>query len=174
VKVLWVVVVLAGAWAQQVPPQSAPARRNDSTKKTPESGKLMAVAGAAQQVAIAESAIRNARLNGDADTLAKFLAPGFIATMPTGEVLERGTYLDGIKRAARLYYKIELSEMQVHRFGPYLYVVTAREDVAGKPTANDKDAGNDFSRSFRYTRIWQKQAAGWQAVAYQASEINGK
>ncbi|MGA3211082.1 MAG: nuclear transport factor 2 family protein [Terriglobales bacterium] len=136
------------------------------TQEVPDTGKLALLAGAAQEVGFGESSIRTARLNNDADAMAKLLAAGYITTSAEGELLDRTALLAAVKRGDSHYYSISLSDMAIHRFGPFLYVITAREDLGGKD-----DKGTDFVRSRRYTRVWQKQAVGWRAIACQETPV---
>jgi ketosteroid isomerase-like protein len=166
-KLACILFLLTLGWAQK-PADSKPEPELPLQSSTPHMGKLGLLAGAAQQVAIAESNIRNALLNHDADALAKLLAAGYVTIDAEGDLLDRSTFLDRVKQGESNYYRLDLSEMQVHRFGPYLYVLTAREEIGGKDVK-----GADFTRSCLYSRVWQKQAAGWRAISYQATTIAG-
>lgn len=165
VTFLGLLLLLLPVWAQKHPDaKSAPSPPGRG--ESPDTSKLVLLAGAAQEVGLGESNIRNARLNNDAEGLAKFFAAGYVTIDENGELLDRTTLLANIKRGEAHFYSIRLSEMEVHRFGPFLYVVTAREDLGGKD-----DKGADFARSRRFTRVWQKQAVGWRAISSQATPI---
>jgi len=106
--------------------------------------------GPMQQVALQETRIRDADLINEADAMDRLLANGYVSTSADGEVLDKPQLLAAMHHRQFQYYSMQLADVQVHAFGRKTAVVTGRIDVTGK----DKD-GN-FTRSYRYTRVWQK------------------
>jgi hypothetical protein len=120
--------------------------------------------GPMQQVAIRETRIRDADLINDVDLMDRLLGKGYVSTGPDGEMLDKPQLLAAMHNREFQYYSMQLSDVQVRAFGPALSIVTGRIDVTGK------DKGGDFAKSYRYTRVWQKQARVWKAVAFQATQ----
>jgi hypothetical protein len=165
VRILLLLAVSLWSVAQTAPVPNSGAVKPVAPASQP-GGKTSAPAlpnvGPMQQVALQETRIRDADLINEPDAMDRLLANGYVGTSADGEVLDKSQLLAAMHNRQFQYYSMQLADVQVHGFGRTA-VVTGRIDVTGK----DKD-GN-FTRSYRYTRVWQKQAGGWKAIAFQAT-----
>jgi hypothetical protein len=139
--------------AQPVAPASPPGKIGSPT--LPNIGPM-------QQVAIQETRIRDADLINEPDAMDRLLANGYVGTSADGTVTDKSQLLASMRDRQFQYYSMQLADVQIHAFGRTA-VVTGRIDVTG----TDRDG--DFTRSYRYTRVWQKQSGGWKAIAFQAT-----
>jgi hypothetical protein len=157
---LWSVAQTAPAPNPGANKPAAPASQSGSKTAAP----VLPNIGPMQQVAVQETRIRDADLINDVGLMDRLLAKGYVSTGPDGEVLDKPQLMVAMHNREFQYYSMQLSDMRLRAFGPALTIVTGQIDVTGK------DKQGDFTRSYRYTRAWQKQSGAWKAVAFQAMQ----
>lgn len=117
-----------------------------------------------QEIRSLEDRRYQAMVDADVDALQQLLGDGLVYTHSTGTVDGKGTYLEGVKAKRFVYRKIERRQESIQIYGNAA-VVTGHAhvdlEVAGTPRVAD----------LRYTTVWVIEAAGWQAVAFQATSM---
>ena len=156
--VLLLTVPLALAQAAPKAPQPSTPAGKQTVPKAP-----LGV-GVVQQVALSEERLRAAMVQKDFDYIAKLMAEGYVNTTPAGAVLDKTQTLEQLKSGDK-YDSIELRDMQVRMFGPTVGVVTARA------VFTTEQQRVPVRTQYQYTRVWVRQAAGWQIAASQANEV---
>src|ERR1700739_4701254 len=117
------------------------------------------------QIENLEDAWRNAVLKGNIAAMDALLADDYMAITPTGILQSKEQALANL-RAGTVHFKtIELSARKIRLYGTTA-LVTSRAEV----TARGPDG--DMSGSYRYTRVYVKDARGtWRIVSFEASKI---
>ena len=100
----------------------------------------------------------------DAGHFAALLADEFVYTSPVGEKVPRQTYLDNLANRTVVMTSVEPSDEEVGVHGDTA-VVTATWDV------DEAYRGHAFKGPVRITRTWVRNAAGWQALAFQVTNV---
>jgi ketosteroid isomerase-like protein len=112
-----------------------------------------------------EEAWRNAVLKSDTVAMSSLLADDFIAISPSGTLQSKEQTLANMRARATHLTTIEITDRKVRFYGTTA-LVTSRADVSGS------NAGGEFSGSFRYTRVYVRNAQGkWKIVSFEASRI---
>ncbi len=112
-----------------------------------------------------EEAWRNAELKGDAAAMDSLLADDYMAITPNGTLQSKQQTLANLRSGATRFTSIEVSDRKVRFYGTTA-LVTSRADVSGA------SANGDFSGSYRYTRVYVRDAQGkWKTVSFEASRI---
>lgn len=97
--------------------------------------------------------------------LESLLAEDYIAIMPSGNLQTKDEALDSLKAGSVQIATLDLSDRKVRFYGQTA-LVTSRAAVTGKT------AGRDISGSYRYTRVYVKDARGrWRIVSFEANKI---
>jgi len=108
---------------------------------------------------------RNAMLKGDIAVMGSLLAEDFIAIGVNGTLQTKEEALARLSNGKRHITSLELSDRRV-RFYDSTALVTSKAEVKG----NNGD--DDISGSFRYTRVYVRNAQGkWKIVSFEASRI---
>ena len=112
-----------------------------------------------------EEAWRNAVLNGNTAALDSLLADDYMAITPGGTLQSKQQMLANFRSGATHFSSIEISDRKVRFYGTTA-LVTSRADV------NGTSANGDFSGSYRYTRVYVRNAQGkWKTVSFEANRI---
>jgi ketosteroid isomerase-like protein len=112
-----------------------------------------------------EEAWRNAVLKADIPALDSLLADDYMAITPNGTLQSKEQALANLRAGTTHFAALEISDRKVRFYGTTA-LVTSRADVSGT------NAGGDFSGSFRYTRVYVRNAEGkWKVVSFEASRI---
>ena len=113
-----------------------------------------------------EEAWRIAVLKADIPALDALLADDYMAITPNGTLQSKEQSLANLRTGAAHFAALEISDRKVRFYGTTA-LVTSRADVSGTT------AGGDFSGSFRYTRVYVRNAQGkWKIVSFEASRIH--
>ena len=108
---------------------------------------------------------RTALLKSDAAAMESLLADDYMAITPDGTLQTKEQWLVGLRSGATHFKSIEISDRRVRFYGPTA-LLTSRADTSGT------NAGVDFSGSYRYTRVFVRNAQGqWKIVSFEASRI---
>jgi len=112
-----------------------------------------------------EEAWRNAVLNGNSAALDALLADDYMAITASGTLQTKEQALANI-RAGRTHFKtLDISDRKVRFYGTTA-VVTSLAETQGT------NAEGEFSGSYRYTRVYVRDAQGaWKVVSFEASRI---
>jgi ketosteroid isomerase-like protein len=120
---------------------------------------------AKRQIEAMENQWRDAQLTGNVAEMSKLLSDDYFGISMTGEVNTKETQLERMRKRTLAISKIELSDMKVKLIGTTA-VVTSRAEVQGV------NEGNPITGSFRYTRVYQRTAAGlWQITNFEATRL---
>ncbi|MGD0832569.1 MAG: nuclear transport factor 2 family protein [Terracidiphilus sp.] len=108
---------------------------------------------------------RAALLKSDAAEMDVLLADDYMAITPNGTLQTKEQWLANLRSGATHFTSIEISDRRVRFYGATA-LLTSRADVAGT------NAGIDFTGSYRYTRVFVRNAQGqWKIVSFEASRI---
>jgi ketosteroid isomerase-like protein len=114
-----------------------------------------------------EEAWRNAVLTSNTAIMESLLADDYMAITPNGTLQSKEQALTNLRSGATRISALEISDRKV-RFYRATALVTSRADVTGT------NAAGNFSGSFRYTRVYVRNAQGkWKIVSFEASRIRG-
>jgi ketosteroid isomerase-like protein len=148
VAALVMVFVLAGSAAQQSPGMPR-AQRHESR----------------HEIDQLEQVWRDAIIQRNAPALDGLLADDYIAITPNGTLQSKDQTLANLRSGATHLNSIELSDRKVRFYGQTA-LVTSRAEVSGT------NAGETFSGSYRYTRVYVRDEQGkWKIVSFEASRI---
>jgi ketosteroid isomerase-like protein len=112
-----------------------------------------------------EEVWRNAELKANFAAMDSLLADDYMAITPNGTLQSKEQTLANLHSGATHFSSIEISDRKVRFYGTTA-LVTSRADVSGT------SAAGDFSGSYRYTRVYVRDAQGkWKIVSFEASRI---
>lgn len=112
-----------------------------------------------------EEAWGNAFLKSNAAALDALLADDFMAITATGTLQSREQALASLRNGEYHLTSIVFSDRKVRFYGTTA-LVTSKADLSGT------NAGEDISGSYRYTRVYVRDAQGkWKIVSFEASRI---
>src|ERR1700756_256504 len=117
---------------------------------------------ALREIVDLERQSKEAAIHRDASFSERTLADDYVAISPLGQVIGKAETVAARKTAQLRYDSIEVSDMVVRLYGNTA-VVTARADVRGR------ELGEEFSGSYRFTRVWVRRNGHWLTVSYQAT-----
>jgi ketosteroid isomerase-like protein len=117
------------------------------------------------QIEHLEDAWRNAILHGNTSAMDALLADDYMAISPTGILQSKEQALANLRAGNVHFTSLDLSDRKIRIYGTTA-LVTSRAEVAGKGPEGD------FSGSYRYTRVYVRDARGvWRIVSFEASKI---
>ncbi len=112
-----------------------------------------------------EEAWRTDMLKADIPALDSLLADDYMAITPNGTLQSKEQSLANLRSGTTHFTAIDISDRRVRFYGTTA-LVTSRADVKGT------NAVGDFSGSYRYTRVYVRNAEGkWKIVSFEASRI---
>lgn len=108
---------------------------------------------------------RQAMLDGDATRIANALADDFLAILPNGVLQDKQQTLEALANGRMRFTQLDLDERKVRFYGSTAVVIC-------KATLAGTGAANDFEGTYRYTRVYVRNAKGqWKVVSFEASRI---
>ena len=117
------------------------------------------------QIEQLEMAWRNALLRGNSTAMDALLAEDYMAITPTGILESKEQELANLRSGRVHFTSIELTDRKIRLYGTTA-LVTSRAEVKGT------NPEGDLSGSYRYTRVWVKDARGvWRVVSFEANRI---
>jgi ketosteroid isomerase-like protein len=117
------------------------------------------------QIEQLEDTWRSAILHGNTVAMDSLLAEDYMAITPTGILQSKEQSLANLRAGAVHFKSLELSDRKIRLYGTTA-LVTSRAEVTGS------GPDGDFSGSYRYTRVYVKDARGaWHIVSFEASKI---
>ena len=112
-----------------------------------------------------EEVWRNAVLTGNAAAMDSLLADDYMAITASGTLQTKDQALANLRAGRAHITTLDISDRKVRFYGTTA-VVTSQADVKGT------NPEGDFSGSFRYTRVYVRDARGqWKIVSFEASRI---
>jgi len=112
-----------------------------------------------------EEAWRNAVLKADIAAMSALLADDYMAITPNGTLQTKEEALANLRSGATHITALEVSDRRVRFYGTTA-LVTSRAEVSGK------SAMGDFSGTYRYTRVYVRNAQGkWKIVSFEANRV---
>jgi ketosteroid isomerase-like protein len=112
-----------------------------------------------------EDVWRNAVLKGNTAVMDALLADDYMAITPNGTLQSKEQSLASLRSGAIHFTSIEITERKVRFYGTIAQVISRAEVSA-------TIAGEDISGSYRYTRVYVRDAQGkWKIVSFEASRI---
>ena len=117
------------------------------------------------QIEHLEEVWRNAILHGNTSAMDALLAEDYMAISPTGILQSKEQTLASLRAGNVHFTSLDLSDRKIRLYGTTA-LVTSKAEVTGKGPEGD------FSGSYRYTRVYVKDARGaWRIVSFEASKI---
>lgn len=112
-----------------------------------------------------EDSWRVAMLKGDAATMDSLLAADYLAITPNGTMQSREETLANLRSGVFRITSLDVSDRKVRIYGKTA-LVTSKTEVSGTAAAGD------ISGSYRYTRVYVRDAQGkWKIVSFEANRI---
>jgi ketosteroid isomerase-like protein len=112
-----------------------------------------------------EETWRVAVLKGNTAAMDALLADDYMGITPNGTLQSKEQMLVNMRSGATHFTTLELTDRKVRFYGATA-LVTSKADVSGA------SAGGEFSGSYRYTRVYVRDAQGkWKVVSFEASRI---
>jgi ketosteroid isomerase-like protein len=112
-----------------------------------------------------EEAWRNAVLKADIPALDALLADDYTAITSDGALQSKEQTLDSLRSGATHFTAITVSDRKVRFYGTTA-LVTCKAIMSGT------HSGADISGSYRYTRVYVRNAQGvWKIVSFEVSRI---
>lgn len=116
-----------------------------------------------------EDKVRQAALKGDVATIQEMFADDYVSiSAVTGTPSSKADAVNNYKSGRLKYESIDASDVKIHVYGPSTALVTGKADVKGKL------GDQDFSGSYRFSRLYVKRGGKWQVVAFQSTKIPGE
>jgi ketosteroid isomerase-like protein len=112
-----------------------------------------------------EEKLRQAMLASDVEALDELIADDLIFTMHAGLVINKQDDLEAHRTGIQKFAKIELDDRQVRHYGDCI-VVTVKALLAGEFN------GQDYSDTYRFTRLWVKRQNRWQIAVGHVSLVS--
>jgi ketosteroid isomerase-like protein len=112
-----------------------------------------------------EGQLRAAQLAADVATLDRLIGDDLLFTGPTGELASKGDDLAAHRDGLLRFSAHNPEETRIRRVGDHVAVVALRTRLSGV------FAGQPFSGTYRYTRVWARSNGQWQIVAGHVSEV---
>jgi ketosteroid isomerase-like protein len=114
-----------------------------------------------------EEAWRTAVLNGNTAAMEALLADDYMAITASGTLQTKDQVLANLRSGRTHIKSLDISDRKVRFYGTTA-LVTSLAEVQGT------NAEGDFTGSFRYTRVYVRNAQGeWKIVSFEASRIRG-
>ena len=118
------------------------------------------------EIELLEEAWRNAVLTSNVTVMNTLLADDYMAISARGTLQTKEQALARLASGRAHYTSLELSDRKVRFYG-----TTALVTSFAQVTGSNAD-GDDISGSFRYTRVYVRNAQGkWKIVSFEASRI---
>ena len=112
-----------------------------------------------------EQTWRDAVISRNVSALDSLLAEDYIAITANGTLLSKEQTLTNLRSGTQKFASIEFSDRKVRFYGKTA-LVTSRAEI------NASTGEGNISGSYRYTRVWVKDATGvWKIVSFEASRI---
>jgi ketosteroid isomerase-like protein len=114
-----------------------------------------------------EEVWRTAVLSGNSAALEPLLADDYMAITASGTLQTKDQALANLRSGRTHIKSLNISDRKVRFYGTTA-LVTSLAEVQGT------NAEGDFTGSFRYTRVYVRDAQGvWKIVSFEASKIRG-
>jgi ketosteroid isomerase-like protein len=117
-----------------------------------------------QTIATLEEKLQHAMLTSNVAVLDELIADDLVWTMHTGQIVNKQFDLDAHRSGVFKFTKLDISDRQIHNYGDCV-VVTLKVDAAGIL------AGQAFSETYRFTRVWVQRQKRWQIVVGHVSQM---
>ena len=111
-----------------------------------------------------EEAWRNAIVKSDMVAMDALLADDFIGISPSGTLQNKEQMLANMGSGRLHITSMVLSDRKVRFYGATAVVISLA-------TVSGTNAESEISGSFRYTRVYVRQAGQWKVVSFEASRI---
>lgn len=119
-----------------------------------------------QRIAALEEELRAAQLASDVAVLDRLISDDLLFTGPDGQLATKADDLAAHRGGVVRMRSHEPREMRMRRVGDDVVVVALLTRIAGEY------AGRQFDGSFRYTRIWAREAdREWRIVGGQVAAV---
>lgn len=111
-----------------------------------------------------EGVWNDAHIRGDAETLSRLWADDLEVAVPRMPVMKKGELVKFVASGHMKFPRYETSDLNFRIYGQSA-VVTGR--VQRKREINGRAVEDDW----RFTKVYQRTADGWQVVSFHASEV---
>ena len=113
-----------------------------------------------------ETQLRSAQLTSNVAQLNELIADDLLFVDQSGQFATKEMDLEAHRSGALRLSQSELKEQHIRCLNAVSAVAIVKIALVGTY------AGNGFSGEFRYTRVWQKGAQGWQIIAGHISAVS--
>ncbi len=120
-----------------------------------------------QQISQIEEDLRTALLAGDGAIVEKYLADDFMGISSNGKVSDKQQYVRRVIRHENRFVSIDVVDRKVRLQPPSTAVVISTVNITGSLD------GATTHGTFRYTRVYNRQASGWKVVNFEATRVSG-
>jgi ketosteroid isomerase-like protein len=120
-----------------------------------------------EAVAQAEGQLAAAHVQLDLETIEQLLHPDYVIVQPGGQVETKAEVLASYKTGTRRWDTAQVDQLDIRLYGQTALVV-------GRWQASGQHGAERFDYAARFLSIWVKQAARWQNIGYQATEIEDR
>lgn len=117
------------------------------------------------EIAMMEERLREAMLTSDVDTLDELIADDLVFVAFTGEIATKEDDLEMHRSGSLSINSLELRDCNLQDLGDSVVVVA---EVGIDGTFQSQPASGDF----RFVRVWNQRAEGWQIVAGSCTRID--
>ena len=100
----------------------------------------------------------------DTAFLEKYLADDYVSTFPDGTVFDKRGEIQSLQSGAIALAEMTPTEMNVRTYGDAAV-------ITGKSTIRANVNGEEVTGEYRFTDVWAKLHARWQAVASQVTRV---
>ncbi len=119
------------------------------------------------EIVALEARIRTAQLEADVAALDSLIADELLFTGPDGQLGTKAQDLEAHRSGAVRFRVHEPEELRIRRIGDDVAVSALRARLAVEV------GGTLFRGTYRYTRVWAREAGGsWRVVAGHVSQIS--
>lgn len=123
------------------------------------------VGAADPEIVALEARLRLAQLRADVDELDRLIAEELLFAGPDGRLASKAQDLEAHRSGLMRFRTHRPRELRIRAIGADVAVASLLTDLAVEV------AGRTMAGTYRYTRIWQRDQAGWRVVAGQAAEV---
>ena len=123
-------------------------------------------AEAAETLVAWESEWAAAFVSKDFGVLDRILAPDFIYTLDTGDVVEKGAFIESARNDPDTFTRFDLSDMEARWYSDDVVVITG----ASSTEVRDVE-GNVVRGNARWTNVFLQRDGQWQCAVGHGSEV---
>lgn len=137
-----------------------------SVSQEDKKGKAKSSGSAEDQIKALLEQRRQATIKADVAVLDATTGDDYTRISPSGEMIAKAAYLQGLKDGSMKVESIETKDLKVRVYGDTAV-------TTGIGTVKSTNKGQDTSGTFAVSQVFVKRKGKWQAVHFQATKIPG-